>query len=61
MANYAIFGCTGGIGSSITEKLLNQGNRVFGVARDKERLDDLKLKNKNIVTCSIENPNFDEI
>tara|TARA_X000001036_G_C20668442_1_gene801573 strand:- start:567 stop:1292 length:726 start_codon:yes stop_codon:yes gene_type:complete len=61
MANFAIFGCTGGIGLSITQKLLNQGHRIFGVARNLEKLDDLKSKNQNIITHSIENPNFDEI
>ena len=42
MANFAIFGCTGGIGLSITQKLLNQGHRIFGVARNLEKLEEIK-------------------
>lgn len=61
MANYAIFGCTGGIGSDISKKLLNQGHKVFGVARDISKLEKLKLENENLIIHSIKNPNFEEI
>ena len=38
MPNYAIIGATGGVGSTLSQKLINEGGNIFPVARNEEKL-----------------------
>lgn len=52
---YAIMGATGHIGSVIVQELLKEGHRVRALGRDQEKLQKLKEKGAEIISCSFDN------
>lgn len=54
MVKYAIMGATGHIGQVITEELLKKGHHVVAIGRDKTKLQHLKSKGAEVVSCAFD-------
>ena len=61
MPNYAIIGATGGVGSTLSQKLINEGGNVFPVARNEEKLKYLQKNIGHTESYLLQDISFEEI